>query len=138
MGRLSRRAFTMPATRSMADADSTDVPPNFMTIMSAQQSFRLHQFCVQDRRARRTAHSVVPERHELPVEDGAWTQTADESRHAAIALDIFARLRTVVFRHVLHGEFRRTGEFAFLRKTPEVFKRVSQIGMCRLAAEFHR
>src|ERR1035438_3601554 len=28
------RAFTMDATRSMAAADSTDVPPNFITIIS--------------------------------------------------------------------------------------------------------
>src|ERR1019366_2066272 len=33
-GRRAWRARTMPATRVMAAADSTDVPPNFMTIMS--------------------------------------------------------------------------------------------------------
>jgi hypothetical protein len=34
MGRRSIRALTIAATRSMADADSTDVPPNFITIMA--------------------------------------------------------------------------------------------------------
>ena len=32
-GRRATRALTIEATRSMADADSTDVPPNFITIM---------------------------------------------------------------------------------------------------------
>src|SRR5579872_6530568 len=32
-GLRSTRALTIPATRSMAAADSTEVPPNFITIM---------------------------------------------------------------------------------------------------------
>jgi hypothetical protein len=34
-GRSGKRAFTMAATRSMAAASSTDVPPNFMTITAS-------------------------------------------------------------------------------------------------------
>ena len=67
-GCRSTRAFTMPATRSMAAADSTDVPPNFITIMSVQQSFRMHQFRVEHGGAGRAANRVVAERDELPVE----------------------------------------------------------------------
>src|ERR1035438_4473484 len=34
-GWRSRRSLTMPETRAIAASDSTDVPPNFMTIMRA-------------------------------------------------------------------------------------------------------
>ena len=41
------RACTMPATRSMAAADSTEVPPNFMTIIQSEHPFRMHQLGIQ-------------------------------------------------------------------------------------------
>ncbi len=36
-GLRSTRDLTIPATRSMAAADSTEVPPNFMTIIETKQ-----------------------------------------------------------------------------------------------------
>src|SRR5438067_2453142 len=79
IGLRSARAFTMAATRSMAAADSTELPPNFITIMTAplpdgrgserdssvQHAFRVHQFRVENRRARRAANRVVTHCHEL-------------------------------------------------------------------------
>jgi len=67
----------------------------------------MHQLGVQHRRSRRSAHGVVTQRDELPVEDRARAQTSDESGHAALALHVFARLRTVGFVHVNHGVLRR-------------------------------
>ena len=107
----------MEATRSMATADSTDVPPNFMTIMLLiQESFGLHQLRVQHRGSGRAPHRIVAERHELPVENRARTQTPDESRHAALALSILARLRTVVLCHVLDRHLWSAGQIAILRQ----------------------
>src|SRR5579875_114612 len=42
-GARSRRAWTMPATRSIAAADPTEVPPNFMTIMRRPRGVRSPQ-----------------------------------------------------------------------------------------------
>src|SRR5580698_954 len=89
MGRRSTRDFTIPATRSMAAADSTDDPPNFITIMAlAQQSFRLHQFGVQHGGSGSSPHGVVAEDDELPIEDRALAQAADEGSHTALALHV--------------------------------------------------
>ena len=86
-GRRSTRASTMEATRSMAAADSTDVPPNFITIIANpaySSPSRNHQFRVQHGRAGGAAHRVVPQRHELLVEHRAGAQAADENGHAAL------------------------------------------------------
>ena len=60
----------MPATRSMAAADSTEVPPNFMTIMAVEQPFRVHEFGVEDGGAGGAADGVVAQGDELLVETG--------------------------------------------------------------------
>ena len=85
-GFRSARARTMDATRSMAAADSTEVPPNFITITgcfpkmacegavalrygfrrgfqpsaSVQHPFRVHQLGIQRGRPRGAADGVVP------------------------------------------------------------------------------
>src|SRR5271166_392165 len=83
MGWRPTRALTIPATRSMAEADSTDDPPNFITIMfgafgtpggrpaagqkacpttlKSQQTFRMHQLGIQNRRSSRSPNGVVAE-----------------------------------------------------------------------------
>src|SRR5512143_2294657 len=73
-GRRASRAFTMDATRSRAAADSTDVPPNFMTIISVQQSFRVHQLSIQDGCAGRPAYSIVAQGDEFVVQHRALAQ----------------------------------------------------------------
>src|SRR5580692_445436 len=116
-GFRSTRALTIPATRSMAMADSTEVPPNFMTIMggrSVQHPFRMHQLRIQHRGSRCAANGVVAQRDKFIVEYRAGAQAPDECRHPSIALDIFARLRPVGLGHILHGTARRARKVAIL------------------------
>src|SRR5260370_29063850 len=83
-GLRSALALTIDATRSMAAADSTEVPPNFMTIIAApcrlspsvQHSFRVHQFGVQNGGSGGAANPIVRKRPELVVEHQARRQTA--------------------------------------------------------------
>src|SRR5664279_1088641 len=87
-GRSGKRAFTMAATRSMAAASSTDVPPNFMTITvsppakevetlaSRQEALRLEEFGVEKGGASGAPDSVVRENSELVVEHAAGTKPA--------------------------------------------------------------
>src|SRR5206468_542687 len=121
IGLRSRRAFTIPATRSMACADSTDVPPNFITIMSVEQTFRLHQFSIQHCRPRGAPNRVMPERHELPAEHRTWPQPADERCHATLTFRIFARLGPVRFRHILHRAGGSARQLTLLRHAPKRF-----------------
>ena len=84
------RSRTIPATRAMASADSTEVPPNFITIIFLESQFirvhsrpdilRHHQFRVQHRRARRAAHRVVAQRDEFVIEHRALAQAARRTR----------------------------------------------------------
>src|SRR5271166_3309626 len=79
-GRSGKRAFTMAATRSMAAASSTDVPPNFMTITvspparkeqalaSRQEALHLEKFGVEQGGSSGAADGVVREYGELVVE----------------------------------------------------------------------
>src|SRR5271166_2940897 len=85
-GLSDRRPFTMLATRSMAVASSTEVPPNFMTITGAppvldvagrrsrQVALHLEEFGVEQRRARCAADCIVREHGEFVVENAAGTQ----------------------------------------------------------------
>src|SRR5437868_9287627 len=84
------RALTIVATRSMAAADSTEVPPNFITIMSESQMsiempFQVHQFRIEHRGPGCATDRVVAEGNELPVEHRARTEAADKRRHTALA-----------------------------------------------------
>src|SRR5271170_108531 len=96
-GRSGRRDFTMLATRSMALASSTEVPPNFMTITvappaeawaSRQQTLDFQQLGVEQRCACRSADGIVRQHGELVIEHAAGTQAADADRHAIAAVDI--------------------------------------------------
>ena len=64
---------------------------------------------------------------------GQGRKTADEGRHAAIALGIFARLRTVGFVQILHRLLRRAGQIALLRHARESLESMAQIGFGRAA-----
>ena len=108
-GRSGSRDFTMLATRSMAVASSTEVPPNFITIMAEhrrtaptgldsgrqEQALHFQKLGIQQSRAGRAANRVVREHGELPVEHAARTQTADADGHAIAAINVKPRLRTV-------------------------------------------
>src|SRR5512138_466250 len=120
-GRRSIRALTIEATRSMAAADSTDVPPNFITIIaiplraSVEQSFADHQFCVEHGSSGGAPNRVMPHGDELEVEHRARPQPPDKDGHPAFALDVLAGLWTVTLQHVDHGHGRRAGQMALLR-----------------------
>src|SRR5450759_5402003 len=106
-GRCDKRAFTMAATRSMAAASSTDVPPNFMTITAAppekevealasrQEALSLEEFRVEDGGASGATNGIVREHSELIVEHTAGTQPSHAHGHPAAAVHIEARLRPV-------------------------------------------
>src|SRR5271169_3399878 len=120
IGFSGTRSRTMHAARSMAEASSTDVPPNFITIMrearwSTQVSLRLQQFGIQQRRARGSADGVVREHGKLPVQQVARTQPAHTHRHAAATIGIKPRLRTVGRRVVHDGLLGRVGQLHLLR-----------------------
>src|SRR5271157_1850479 len=92
-GRSDMRPFTMLATRSMAVASSTEVPPNFMTITAAppwldvggrpsrQVALCLEEFSVEQRCARRAADGVVRKYGELVIQNAAGTQPAHAHGH---------------------------------------------------------
>src|ERR1022692_1092534 len=106
-GRSGKRVFTMAATRSMAAASSTDVPPNFMTITvsppakevgalaSRQEALRLEEFGVENGGASGATNCVVREHSELVVEHTAGTQSFHAHRHPIPAVHVEARLRPV-------------------------------------------
>src|ERR1700712_3198013 len=78
-GWRERRSRTIPATRSIAAALSTELPPNFMTIMTsspsgADQPLALHHLGLEQGGARRPAQDVVGEGGELPMEEVALAQ----------------------------------------------------------------
>src|SRR5271169_3445893 len=85
-GRSGRRPFTMLATRSMAVASSTEVPPNFITITAAppaqgvgdrpsrEIALRFEEFGVEQGRAGSAADGVVREHGELVVENATGAQ----------------------------------------------------------------
>src|SRR5580692_6924100 len=103
-----------------------------------QEPFGVHEFGVEDCRACRAANGVVAERDELPVEYGTGTEPADEGGHAAIALGVLARLRTVGLRHVLHGMLRGARETTLLRNAGKGFEGVAEVVRSGVRGEFDR
>src|SRR6516165_9844298 len=108
-GRSSRRLSTMLATRSMAAASSTEVPPNFITITAApslcvgkarpqrsrQVTLHLQEFGVEECRPGGAANRVVRENGELVVEHAARTEAPNAYCHAFPAIDVETRLRAI-------------------------------------------
>src|SRR5579864_9056602 len=130
-------ALTMDATRSMAAADSTEVPPNFITIIAApwrlcpsvQHSLRVHELGVQNGGAGGSANRVVRKGHELVVKHGTGAQAADEGCHTPVALGVLARLRAVVLRHVADRTRGRARQAALLRNAGEFVECAHEIGL---------
>src|SRR4051812_27031266 len=96
-GFSARRDSTILAARVMAAASSTEVPPNFMTIIARSQGaaeISLHgeQLGVEQGSARGAADGIVREQRELPVEQRTGPQPADGRRHAGAAFHIEPRL----------------------------------------------
>src|ERR1700761_862571 len=62
--------------------------------------------CIENRRTGRTAHRVMRQQRELPVEDGAGTQASYGSRHAVAAIKVKLGLRArLTFR--VHDRVQR-------------------------------
>src|SRR5712671_4837361 len=123
------RPLTIAATRSIARASSTDVPPNFITIMGVAswqdyesanpRSFRvtiveialgLEQFGIQHGRAGGAPNGVVREHGKFPIQHAARPQMPNRRCHARAHINVKARLRTVIRLQVNHGTLRRTGQ----------------------------
>src|SRR5579885_2241035 len=123
MGFRASRPATTFATRSMASALSTEVPPNFITSMrtnsgsgrSIQVTLVLEQLRIQKRGAGGATNRVVREHGELPVQQAARTQTPDYGAHAVTAIHIQSRLRTVVAPVIHDRLLGRRGQLQILR-----------------------
>src|SRR4051812_11510919 len=101
-GDCGSRSRTIAAARSIAAASSTEVPPNFMTIMPALQSgsfrqvpVRMKELGVQQGSTRGSADHVVRKHGELPVEKIARTETSDGNCHAGAGIHIKPGLRPI-------------------------------------------
>src|ERR1022692_57890 len=122
-GFCCRRSFTIAATRSMARASSTEVPPNFITIIgvtswqsygsagqvSIEVTLGIEQLRIQHRRAGGSADGVVRKHGELPIEHPAGPQPAHRCGHACSHVDIKPRLRAVIRFQVHHRMWRGAG-----------------------------
>src|SRR5438045_8455973 len=100
----------MAATRSIASASATEVPPNFRTVVTiavSHQAFPVHQLSVQNCRAGGAADRVVAERDELVVEHRTRTQASDGDGHPSPAVGVERRLRTIAFGEIFDRWFRR-------------------------------
>src|SRR3984885_7685921 len=113
-GRSASLPCTICATRSIAFASCTDVPPNFMTIIggnaplgsrsvSPEISLRLEKFGVEQGRASRAANRVMGEHGELPIEHFTLPQASDRRGHAGAKVNVETRLRTIRSRHIKDG-----------------------------------
>src|SRR5579883_36290 len=158
-GLRSSRDLTMPASRSMASADSTEVPPNFITIMrrarscagyrerprsgarevpsiwnwgSIQQALGIHELGIEDGGAGCAADGVVLERDEFVSKRGAFAHAADEGPHTVVAFGVASRLRAVLLGHVGDGLSGGAGKLALLWNTGEVSQRLDHFVQSRL------
>src|SRR3954468_18196862 len=129
-GLFGRRSRTIAAARSMAAASSTEVPPNFITIMPALQggSFRqvpvgVKKLGIQQGSTGGAADHIVREHGELPVEKIAGAQAADRNRHTGTGINIEPRLWTVGSGDVDGGLLRRVREALLLRQPAKVVPR---------------
>src|SRR4051794_23837098 len=106
MGWRSTCALTMEVTRATASWDSTEVPPNFITIKTTlphgrgsvcgslvEKTFRGHELGVEDGGSGGSANGVVATGYKLDVEHWAFAHAAHEDTHTVFARGIAARLR---------------------------------------------
>src|SRR5271166_2206415 len=149
-GCSDRRAFTMLATRSIAVASSTEVPPNFMTITDAppgldvggrwsrQIALRLEEFSVEQRRSRCAADSVVREHSELVVQNAAGTQSSHGNGHSVAAVHIEAWLRTVRCIVIDERLRRRQRQLKLLGSRAKAIEGSDDFGDAGLLPQLHR
>src|SRR5438270_10003590 len=92
------RPATIEVTRSMALASSTEVPPNFITIIGASSkvSLGLEEFGVEDGGSGRAADRIVREHGEFPVEDATGAQPSHHGSHAGSHFHVETRLGTII------------------------------------------
>src|SRR5208282_408545 len=135
-GRWGNRSLTIAATRSMARASSTEVPPNFITIIgvtsskkrwrkegagarrgrnSSEVALSSQQFRVQYRCPGRSADGVVGKHGKLPVQHFTGPQAAYSRGHTRPEVHVKARLRTVIRFQIHHGELGRARQLQLLR-----------------------
>src|SRR5450755_3028903 len=92
---------------------------------SVEHPFRMHQLGIQYGGAGRAADGVVAEHDEFVVENMAGAQAPHEGGHAALALSVFARLRSVGLVHIDDGARRRTGQIALLGHASKALQRLT-------------
>src|SRR5438067_11908218 len=106
-GDCGRRSLTMVAARTMASASSTEVPPNFITIMPALQSgsfrqipLRVKQLGIQQRRAGRATDHIVRKHGEFPIKKSAGAKPPDGDAHARAGINVETGLRPIGGIHI--------------------------------------
>src|SRR5258708_19785311 len=126
-GFTASRSRTIAAALSMACASWTEVPPNFITIIGARSpsrstevSLSVEKLAVQNCSAGRAANHVVREQRKFPVKDIAGPQPSDHGSHAASAIHVKPRLRTVRRGLIDHWLLRRGRQLQFLPQTPKL------------------
>jgi hypothetical protein len=65
---------------------AASAPPSDRALV--QQSFRMHQFGIQQRRSGRSANRIVSKQHEFVSQHGAFPQPANLHCHATEALNV--------------------------------------------------
>ena len=95
----SRRSATMSIAFATRSASPTEVPPNLMTITTAEckpfRAFHRSSSAFRQRCAGGAADGVVHERDHADVEERAGAEAADGDGHAVLAVAVEARLRTI-------------------------------------------
>src|SRR5438270_4670626 len=144
-GDCGKRSRTIATARSIAAASSTEVPPNFITIIPALQSgsfrqvsVRMKKLGVQQGSAGGAADHVVREHGELPIEKIARAEPPDRDRHAGAGVYVKPGLRSIGGIHVDDRLFRRIREMLFLRHPAEIVPRGNDLFRFRLLSKFDR
>src|SRR6185312_7539487 len=103
----------MAATRSMACASCTEVPPNFITIMAAlppiassEIALCLEQLAVEDGGPGGATDGVMRKDCKSPVKNVAGAQPPHHGGHTASAVTIEPRLGTIRCGIVVHRLLR--------------------------------
>src|SRR5258708_14368486 len=144
-GLTASRSRTIAAALSMACASWTEVPPNFITIIGARSpsrstevSLSVEKLAVQNCSAGRAANHVVREQRKFPVKDIAGPQPSDHGSHAASAIHVKPRLRTVRRGLIDHWLLRRGRQLQFLRQTAKLVPRRDDLCFGRWRTQLER
>src|SRR5260370_37811308 len=153
----------MAATRSMAVASPTEVPPNFMTMgisrrdsqlsqrrrkvghpmarrvpaRSRQVSLHFQQFGVEPRSSGRPANRIVREHGEFPVKHAAGAQLSYSCGHAVTTIHVESWLWAIARIQVQDWNLRSAGESLFLRNAAESRPRAKYLCRLGFVLQFH-